>query len=299
MIPVVVIMGPTAAGKSEIGVFVSEEIGGEIINADSMQVYKHLKIGTAFPTEEMLKRVPHHLFGVLELDQHPDAGWYANRAAAVIKALWNKGKVPVLVGGTFFWIKVLLEGIADVPKVPHLNPEDFESPYETLKKVDPELAARLRPTDTQRIMRGLEVFFGTGRPLSWYHSQGLRRFGDFQAFKVWVDLPRPELYQRINSRLEQMLQEGLVEEVRRVLAMGYSPDIAPLRVGSYRYVVKYVLGEVTFEQMKEKTAQEHRNYARRQLVWLRREERENKVVRLPKDRRVILNAVQDFLKSLA
>ncbi len=299
MIPVVVIMGPTAVGKSDLAVDIAKKLDGEVINADSMQVYKYLKIGTAAPDEEMLRACPHHLFGILELDEQPDAGWYGQEASKVIKDIYNRGKLPVVVGGTFFWIKVLLEGIAKIPRVKPLRKGDVENPYEELKKVDPELASKLSPNDTQRILRGLEVYSGTGKPLSWYHKQKNTLFGDFKPLKIWLDLPREVLYERINKRLNKMVEEGLIDEVKSALAMGYTPDVPPLKNGGYRYVVQYVLGRLDLQKMIEETGREHRNYAKRQITWLRREEKEGKVQRFNPhtEQDQIYNLINSFLEQ--
>ena len=280
MIPVLAILGPTASGKSEAAVRLAEELGGEVINADSMQVYRHLRIGTAGPDKKMLARCPHHLFYVLELDEHPDAAWYATHAADVIDQVHARGKLPIVVGGTFFWVKTLFEGIARVPSVPRLDPARFADPYAKLMEIDPKLAARLHPADTQRVMRGIEVYTATGIPLSEYHAMGNIMFGDFRVLKVWLDMDRGLLYRRIHERLDVMLKEGLVQEVRTLLQQGIPADIPAFRSGGYKYVVAHCLGGMSMDEMKEKTDQEHRNYARRQLVWLRREQREGKVERV-------------------
>jgi len=281
MIPVIAILGPTAAGKSEMAVRLAEDIGGEIINADSMQVYRHLRVGTAAPPADMLKRCPHHLFYVLELDQRPDAAWYAGQAADVIRDIHVRGRVPIVTGGTFFWVQTLFEGIARIPEVPRLDPAKFDNPHEELRKVDPVLAKRLHPADTQRIMRGLEVHAATNRPLSEFQAQGNRKFGDFRPLKIWLDMDRETLYQRINKRLEIMVEEGLVNEVKDLLDQGVSDQIPAFRYGGYKYVVAFCQGRISFDEMKEKTAQEHRNYARRQMIWLRREQKQEKLVQLP------------------
>ena len=280
MIRVVVIMGPTAVGKSAAAIRLALDMGGEAINADSMQVYKGLRIGTAAPGPEDFQQCPHHLFHVLDLDQQPDAAWYAKQAAAVIKDVHSRGRLPIVVGGTFFWIRTLFDGIAQVPRVPHLDPDAFTDPHAELMRVDPALASRLHPADLQRIMRGLDVYYATGRPLSDFHALDNLKFGNFQTLRLWLDMDRDQLYQRIDRRVDRMLQAGLVQEVQALLDRGISPNLPPLRTGGYRYVVDHCLGRMGLDEMRARTAREHRNYARRQLIWLRRELRENRLERL-------------------
>lgn len=295
MIPIVVILGPTAVGKSSMAVRLATDLNGEIVNADSMQVYKHLRIGTAAPSPGMLKACPHHLFYVLDLDKRPDAAWYARHAAKAIEEVHARGNIPIVTGGTFFWVKTLLEGIAQVPDVPGLDPSQFENPHAKLQEVDPALAARLHPSDLQRIMRGLEVYYATQRPLSEFQAQSNESFGEFRPLRIWLDMDREMLYQRINLRLDEMVKEGLVDEVKTLLNQGVTPDIPAFRYGGYKYVVDHCQGRISMDEMKEKTAQEHRNYARRQMIWLRRELREGKLVKLPaQDYHALKQAVTGF-----
>lgn len=297
MIPVIAVLGPTAVGKSEMAVRLAETMNGEIINADSMQVYKYLRIGTAAPPPAMFKRCPHHLFHVLELEQRPDAAWYAGQAADVIRQVYERGHIPIVTGGTFFWVKTLFEGIARIPDAPRLAPETFDDPYTELQRVDPVLADKLHPSDTQRIMRGLDVYYATKRPMSEFHAQGNQMFGDFRPIRIWLDMERAMLYRRINLRLDEMIKEGLVEEVKNFLDKGMAPDIPPFLSGGYKYVVKYCQGLIPLDEMKEKTAQEHRNYARRQLIWLRRELQQGKLVQVPAQDSALLNLAKDFIRD--
>jgi len=297
MIPVIAVLGPTAVGKSEMAVRLAETMNGEIINADSMQVYKYLRIGTAAPPPAMFKRCPHHLFHVLELEQRPDAAWYAGQAADVIRQVYERGHIPIVTGGTFFWVKTLFEGIARIPDAPRLAPETFDDPYTELQRVDPVLADKLHPSDTQRIMRGLDVYYATKRPMSEFHAQGNQMFGDFRPIRIWLDMERAMLYRRINLRLDEMIKEGLVEEVKNFLDKGMAPDIPPFLSGGYKYVVKYCQGLIPLDEMKEKTAQEHRNYARRQLIWLRRELQQGKLMQVPAQDSALLNLAKDFIRD--
>lgn len=277
---IICVMGPTASGKSDIAVELAARFGGEVVNSDSMQVYRYLPIGTAAPTASMYEAVPHHLFEYREPDDECDAGAWASEAAAVIKGLMERGRVPVVVGGTFFWVKALFDGLSSIPPasdearrsvmedVARLGSREMHS---VLAQVDPITAARLTPGDSQRISRALEVYRTTGVPLSEYHRNppvvGLRA----PVLRLILSTDRDVLYARINRRLAAMIEAGLVDEVSAVLARGFPRTCRPLRSSSFVPVIEYLDGLIGVEEMASRIAQGHRNYAKRQLTWLRRE----------------------------
>jgi len=278
---IVCILGPTAVGKSDLAVMAAQRFDGEVINADSMQVYRHLPIGTAAPSTEMMAAVPHHLFAFLEPDAAPDAGFFARTAAEVIRNIHAKGKLPVMAGGTFFWLRALLCGLAPLPAIPDdirkkvnddlamLGPQTL---HKHLAEVDPVTAARLAPGDSQRIARALEVALALGRPLSDFHTEGLYSpLPDLEALKIVLTMDRTRLYDRINERVNRMMADGLLDEVRNVLARGFPATIRPFRSSSYLPVLQHLRGEITADEMRDDIAQGHRNYAKRQLTWLRHE----------------------------
>lgn len=273
------VMGPTAVGKSDLAVALARTLGGEVVNADSMQVFRHLPIGTAAPSSDQFAAVPHHLFAYLEPDQEPDAVDWARRAAAVLADLEARGRVPVLVGGTFFWMRALFEGLSEVPPVPaevraavidRIVREGVVAAHGRLALVDPPTAARLAPGDTQRVGRALEVFEATGQPLSHFQSLAPQPIVRAEVLRLVPQLPRLALYARIDARAARMFDEGLVDEVRAVLARGIAPDARPLRTSGYAPVVDFILGRCTEAAMRESVARGHRNYAKRQLTWLQR-----------------------------
>lgn len=277
---IICVMGPTASGKSDVAVHLAARFGGEVVNSDSMQVYRYLPIGTAAPTAAMYEAVPHHLFEYREPDDECDAGAWAREAAAVIQGLMERGRVPVVVGGTFFWVKALFEGLSSIPPasddarksvmedLARLGSREMHS---ALAQVDPVTAARLTPGDSQRISRALEVYRTTGVPLSEYHRNppvaGLRA----PVLRLILSTDRDVLYARINRRLAAMIEAGLVDEVSAVLARGFPRACRPLRSSSFVPVIEYLDGLIGVEEMASKIAQSHRNYAKRQLTWLRRE----------------------------
>lgn len=276
----VCILGPTAVGKSDVAVEAARRFRGEIVNADSMQVFHSLDVGTGMPTGEMFKVVPHHLFRYLAPDQEPDAARWARQAAKAMEGIHDGGLVPFVVGGTFFWVRALFEGLSNIPRIPDavrkkLSTARDESStgalHARLRKVDPVSAQRLKKGDTQRILRALEVFEATGTPLSDFQKEPLRPAVEAEVLKLALSLPREELFHRINGRVDRMVEAGLVEEVRDLLATGCPDSVRPLQSSSYLPVVRHLRGEIDLQEMKEGVALSHRRYAKRQMTWLRRE----------------------------
>jgi len=274
------ILGPTAVGKSDLAVKAALRHGGEIVNSDSMQVFRHLEIGTGAPTKKMIEAVPHHLFQSMEPDQEPDAADWAATAAGVMKEIEARGGIPFVVGGTFFWVRVLFMGLSEIPHVPDTVRDmvleqqseiGTKGMHARLEQIDPVTAARLNTGDTQRILRAIEVFEATGKPLSSFYRQRLEPAISADVLKIVLSLPREELYSLIDSRVERMVKEGLVEEVRRALDLGFSTSVRPFKSGSYLPVIRHVAGEIGLHEMREEVARSHRNYAKRQLTWLRGE----------------------------
>lgn len=278
---VVCVMGPTASGKSDLAVALALRFGGEVVNADSMQVFAGLPIGTAAPTPDMLAAVPHHLFGHLRPDQDPDAGAWARDAARTIAAIAARGRVPIIVGGTFFWMRALFSGLSAIPPVPadvraqvarEMAREGVAAAHARLAAIDPATAARLAPGDTQRIARALEVHAATGVPLSRFQQTPPAPPLDAPVLRLILELPRDRLYARIEDRLDRMFADGLVDEVAAALAAGVPASARPLRSSSYLPVVDFLAGRCDRDAMRERIAQGHRNYAKRQITWLKREE---------------------------
>lgn len=274
---VAVLVGPTAVGKTAVALDLAEALGAEIVNADSMQVYRELDIGTAKPTLKERARVRHHLVDVADPDEAYEAARYAREGRAVIAALHQNGVRPLVAGGTGLYIKALLSGLFPQEDAVHqvrprlareLAAQGLPALYARLESLDPATARRLAPGDTYRILRALEVVEATGRPLS--ELQAAHGFQDrpYDTLKVGLNLPREELYRRIEARVELMVAQGWLEEVRRLLGR-YSPEIKPLQALGYRHLVGVVEGRLTLEEAVELTKTETRRYAKRQLTWFK------------------------------
>lgn len=275
---VIVLCGPTAAGKTAVGIALARELGGEIVGADAMQVYRRMDIGTAKPTPAERALVPHHLIDVVEPDEPFDAARYAALARRAVADIRRRGKVPLVVGGTGLYIKALLHGIFPGPAgdpavrlrlAAELAARGVEALHARLAHGDPETARRLHPRDTARILRALEVLETTGRPISAF--QQAHRFADspYASLILGLEIERPLLYARIDRRVEEMLAAGLEEEVRGLLAAGFSPRLKPMQSLGYRHVAAWLGGRLSREEAVRTMKRDTRRYAKRQMTWFR------------------------------
>jgi tRNA dimethylallyltransferase len=275
---IVVIGGPTASGKSALAVELALEFGGEIINADSMQVYRGMDVGTAKPTPQERGGVPHHLIDVVDPDEDFNAALYRSLALPVLADLTARGKAGFVVGGTGLYIRALLGGLLHCPPVDgefrrrlhqDLKTQGTVVLHERLKELDPETAGRIHPHDRVRILRALEVIHLTkGRLSSMIRKHGFRE-RPFRAFKICLQMERKELYHRINERCVRMVEEGLVEETEGLLEKGYSPELKPMRALGYRHMVRVLQGEWDLDAAIAQLQTDTRRYAKRQLTWFR------------------------------
>jgi|UniRef100_A0A7V6A2X2 tRNA dimethylallyltransferase len=274
---VAVLVGPTAVGKTAVALHLAEALGAEIVNADSLQVYRELDIGTAKPTAAEQARVRHHLLDVADPDEHYDAACYASQARQAIAGLHRRGVPPLVVGGTGLYIKALLAGLFHQDEVmtevrarlaQELAEQGLAALFARLTTLDPATAQRLAPGDTYRILRALEVVEATGRPIS--ELQAGHNFDDrpYTTLKLGLDLPRQELYRRIDERVKRMLEEGWLGEVRELLKR-YPASIKPLQALGYRHLVAYLEVRLPLPEAIEQTQKETRRYAKRQLTWFR------------------------------
>lgn len=275
--PFLTLTGPTAVGKTDLSLELAEEIGAEILSADSRQVYKRLDIGTAKPTPGERARVPHHFIDELPLEAPFNAGDFARQANTRIREILARGRRPLVVGGSGLYLKALQFGLADIPDVPEYVREEIERRmeaegadvlYEELQAVDPKAAHTMDATKTQRLARALEVFHATGRPLTYYHEHHPKPPFTFATVVLCRD--RKLLYQRINGRVDAMLEAGLLEEVKGLLEDGYAPDLNPLRTIGYREPIRYLQGKISHSEMVRLIKRNTRRYAKRQLTWFRR-----------------------------
>lgn len=275
---VVIISGPTASGKSSLGVELALSLGGEIINADSMQVYRGMDVGTAKPTLEEQKGIPHHLLDVVDPDEDFNAATFRSMALALVREICSRGKICLVVGGTGLYIKALLGGLFRSPpadprlrEMLRLECENHGSTrlYERLKLLDPESASRVHPNDKVRIIRSLEIIHLTNRrpsELSREHGFRDRALG---ALKLCLKINREELYHRINRRSAAMLRAGLVGETESLLSKGYSSQLKPMKSIGYRHIVKYLEGTWSLAEATRNLQRDTRRYAKRQLTWFR------------------------------
>jgi len=275
---VIVICGPTAAGKTAAGIEVARAVNGEIVGADSMQVYRYMDVGTAKPTAMEQAAVRHHLIDVVDPDEPFDAAAYLTLGRQALTELFRRGKTPVVVGGTGLYIKALLYGLfrsdARDPAVRARLRAEAEAQgtvalHNRLAQCDPQTAGRLHPNDAVRIQRALEVFEVTGRPISALQRE--HRFGDtpFHALKMGLSLDRETLYRRIDCRVEAMIAAGLEEEVRTLLARGYGPHLKPMQSIGYSHMLAFIAGAVSRADCIRTLQRDTRRFAKRQLTWFR------------------------------
>jgi tRNA dimethylallyltransferase len=272
---VATLVGATASGKTAVAIALAQRIGAEIVNADSLQVYRELDIGTAKPTFEERSLVPHHLIDVVAPPDPYDAARYCREGRQVLAGLEGRGVPPLVVGGTGLYLRALLSGLfaAGEPTTQvreHLRREleimGLPSLYQRLLHLDPATADRLHPHDTYRIIRALEVMEATGKPLSEFIAAHRFQDAPYQVLKLGLALPREELYRRIELRVEVMLGQGWLEEVRGLLSR-YPQDLKPLQALGYRHLINYLTGRWSLEEALTLLARDTRRYAKRQLTW--------------------------------
>lgn len=275
--PLLVVVGPTASGKSRLGLEAAERLGGEIVSADAFAVYRGLDIGTDKPDPASRARVPHHLLDVADPRERFSAGQFLAAADAAVADIRARGRQPVVVGGTHFYVRALLLGLFPSPphdpelrrRLEHRWQEDPAALRRELERVDPEAAARIQPADRQRILRALEVYEQTGEAMTaQWRAAGQRP--RYRALLAAPLRPRSELYARIDARVEMMFASGLVKEVEHILAAGVPRHAHALKAIGYREVVSFLDGASSLEGAVAATRASSRHLAKRQLTWLRR-----------------------------
>jgi tRNA dimethylallyltransferase len=276
--PVVVICGPTGIGKTTTAIKIAETFGAEIISADSMQIYRFMDIGTAKPTAEEKARIRHYLIDIVNPDEDFDAARFVSLARPLIFTLNQKGKLPVVAGGTGMYIKALIHGLFRAqppdPEVRLKLKADAEALgpavlHHRLSRIDPEAATRIHPNDAFRIIRALETYETTGRKLSDHHLGHGFAESPFRAFKIGLTLDRQKLYERIDRRVDKMIEAGLLDEVKNLLGRGYSANLKALQSIGYRHMSDYLAGRLSWEESVRTLKRDTRHYAKRQLTWFR------------------------------
>jgi len=278
--PLVVIVGPTAVGKSRVGVLLAKAMGTEVLTADSRQVYRGMDIGMDKPTLEERQGVPHRLIDLVEPDQPFNAGLYRRHAMQDITRLHASGRVPLIVGGTGLYVRTLLRGLWDGPPADWALRERLEAEacdkgpaflYQELSRVDPVSARRLHPNDRVKIIRALEVHQLSGLPLS--DAIGAHGFGEspFSPLLIGLTRERDALYRRIDARVDEQLAKGLVAETQRLLRQGYDRRLGSMKGLGYRQIAGYVAGDYSYEEAVRLLKRDTRHFAKRQLTWFRKE----------------------------
>jgi tRNA dimethylallyltransferase len=275
----ILIAGPTASGKSALALALAQKLGGVIINADSMQVYRDLRVITARPTEEEEAQAPHRLYGHVDAAENYSVGRWTRDAAAALAEAKQAGQVPIVVGGTGLYFKALTQGLAAVPPIPaeiraavrgRLESDGIAPLYAELVQQDPVTAHRLMPGDRSRITRALEVMLATGRSLSDWHRQGMPAAVDpASATRFVLDLGREELGRRIDTRFDAMLAHGALEEVERLAARGFNPSLPAMKAHGVPWLIRHLRGEIGLEEAAEGGKRDTHRYTKRQVTWFR------------------------------
>ncbi len=273
---IIVICGPTAIGKTSVAIDVAETFNGEVVGGDSLQIYRFMDIGTAKPTPAERARVPHHMIEIADPDEPYDAARFYQEARSRISDILSRGRLPVVAGGTGFYIKALLYGLCDArPDDPDvrqrlLNEAGLmgeKSLHNRLLQCDPEAAETIHPNDTYRLVRALEVYEITGMPMTEYRLRHTFSDAPYDALKIGLAIDRQILYERINQRVDQMIAEGLLPEVETLVARGYTEKLRPMQALGYRHMIDYLHGRQDWETSVRLLKRDTRRYAKRQFTW--------------------------------
>ena len=277
--PLVAILGATGAGKSSLALETAQIFNGEIVNCDSLQVFRHFDIGTAKLSEAERRGIPHHLIDIVDPDEVFTAGDYARRARETLEEISARGHVPVICGGTGFYLRALITGLFEGPGRnealrERLAAREARRPgslHRLLFRLDAAAAGKIHPHDVPKVMRALEVCLLSRRPVTELFREGRNALRGYRSLKLVLNPDRQTLYERLDARCRSMFASGLIEEVRRILELGYSPAVKPFESHGYKQVLQLLRGELTPEQALELAQRNTRRYAKRQTTWFRRE----------------------------
>lgn len=277
---IVCVVGPTASGKTALGVWLAKQYNGEVVSCDSMQIYRRMDIGTAKPTQEEMQGVPHHMIDVADPQEDFSAERYRRQAVPVVEDILARGKLPVVVGGTGLYLDALINGHDFAVKSTgwreklqaRFDAEGIQPLWEALVEIDPEAAIRLHPRDTKRVIRALEVYYETGTTISAHNAATRLLPPRYTALKFGLNFEdRADLYQRIDRRVDEMAEQGLADEVRALLEAGVSPGCTAMQAIGYKELAAAVTGQGDLHSALEQVKLRSRQYAKRQLTWFRRD----------------------------
>ncbi|MCG3773268.1 MAG: tRNA dimethylallyltransferase [Nitrospira sp.] len=278
--PVVVIVGPTAVGKSRIAVEVAKAFETEVLTADSRQVYRGMDVGTDKPASEERQAVPHRLIDLVDPDESFNAGLYRRQAIGEIERLYRDCRLPLVVGGTGLYVRTLLKGLCDAPQADPImrkalrqeaEDQGYDRLYARLVDVDPVIAARLHPRDESKVIRALEVYQLSGRRMSEFQQEHGFAERPFVTLMIGLNRDRDVLYRRIEGRIDWQLAHGLIEETKQLLAQGYRRDSAAMKGLGYRQVAEHLAGEYDAAEMVRRFKRDTRHFSKRQMTWFRKE----------------------------
>lgn len=279
--PLIILTGPTAVGKTAASIQLAKAVGGEIISADSMQIYQQMNIGTAKITLEEMQGIPHHLVDAIPPDTPFHVYEFKKMAEQAMHEIWRRGHIPVVVGGTGFYIQALLYDIdfnpeekdrsnrSELEKLARVKGADFL--HERLKRIDPVSAEGIHPNNIKRVIRALEYYQVTGTPISTHNQQQRTKNSPYDFIYIVLTMNRQKLYARINKRVEQMFEQGLLEEGEALIRQGCTSDMTSMQAIGYKELFPYFEGKISREEAMEQIQKDTRHFAKRQLTWFRRE----------------------------
>ncbi|MCQ4921720.1 tRNA (adenosine(37)-N6)-dimethylallyltransferase MiaA [Tissierella carlieri] len=278
-----ILIGPTAIGKTALSIELAKKMNGEIISADSMQIYKYMDIGSAKITKEEMDDIPHHLIDIVLPNEDFTVANFKDSAIKLIRDINSKNKIPIVAGGTGLYINSLVYNLNFTQVAPNDEIRNKleslgdkygnEYLHQELQRIDVKSAEKISVNDRKRIIRAIEIFEMTGKPMSEYNENFRRPVEDYNLVMIGLNMDRKELYNRINLRVDIMIEEGLMEEVKKLLSMGYSKELVSMQGIGYKEIIMYLEGSISLDKSIEMIKQGTRNYAKRQLTWFRRDNR--------------------------